>query len=151
MTHYIRTLAFIFSVALNVAFVGSYAYRSLTKRPTFVYEEIPLDASQRLRMISNRDRFLTTIHQIGDRIINLQAELIDAIAAEPVDPSAIDAKLAQIFSQEQSLQRTVVEHLIEDKNILDAGQRTQYFAVLKQRIRSQSAPEPPWLPRDRKR
>jgi Spy/CpxP family protein refolding chaperone len=151
MKHYIRTLGLIFSVALNIMFVGSYAYQKLTKRPTFVYEEIRLDPAQRSRMMSSRDRFLATVNQIGNRIIELQVELIDAVAAEPVDRSAIDAKLEQIRSQQQSMQRAVVEHLLEDKNILDPGQRKQYFAVLKQRIRSQRMPAPPWLPRDRER
>jgi Spy/CpxP family protein refolding chaperone len=149
MKHYIRTLALIFSVALNIAFVGSYAYRTLTKRPAYIYEEIRLDPAQRARMISSRDRFLATMNPIGNRIIEQQVELIDTIAKEPADRSAIDVKLDQIHSQQQSLQTAVVEHLMEDKNILDPSQRKQYFALLKQRIRSQSLPQPPWLPHDR--
>jgi hypothetical protein len=151
MKHYIRTLGLIFSVALNVAFVGSYAYRTLTRQTTFAYQEMRLDAAQRSRMASSRDRFIATIDHIGNNIIGLHLELIDAIAAEPADRGAIDAKFEQIRSQQQSMQRAVVEHLMEDKSILDPGQRTEFFTVLKQRIRSQSMPGPPWLPRDRKR
>jgi Spy/CpxP family protein refolding chaperone len=149
MKHYLRTLALIFSVALNLAFVGSYAYRTLTKRPAYVYEEIRLDAAQRARMISSRNQFLATMNPISNRIIELQVKLIDGIAAEPADRSAIDATLAQISSEQQSMQRTVIAHVMEDKNILDPSQRKQYFDLLKQRIRSQSLPQPPWLPHDR--
>ena len=151
MKHHIRTLGLIFSVALNVAFVGSYAYRTLTKQTTFAYEEMRLNAAQRSRMASSRDRFIRTTDQIGNNIIGLHVELIDAIASETADRSAIDAKFEQIRSQQQSMQRAVVEHLMEDKNILNPGQRKAFFATLKQRIRSQSMPGPPWLPRDRKR
>ena len=151
MKHYIRTLGLIFSVALNVAFVGSYAYRTLTKQTTFAYEEMRLNAAQRSRMVSSRDRFIRTIDQIGNNIIGLHIELIDAIAAEPADRSPIDANFEQIRSQQQSMQRAVVEHLMENKSILDPDQRNEFFTVLKQRIRSQSMPGPPWLPRDRKR
>ena len=151
MKHYIRTLGLIFSVALNLAFVGFYAYRTLTNRTTFAYEELHLVPQQRSRMMSGRDRFIGTVDQIGNRIIGLHVELVDAIAAEPVDRNAIDAKLDQIRFQQQSMQHAVVEHLIEDMRILDPGQRKEFLTVLKQRIRSQGMPGPPWLPRDRKR
>jgi hypothetical protein len=58
MRHRIRTLAIVFSVALNVAFVGSYTYRMLAPRQTFAYEELRLDDNQRIRMMASRDRFL---------------------------------------------------------------------------------------------
>jgi Spy/CpxP family protein refolding chaperone len=101
--------------------------------------------------MSSRVRFLGNIDRIGGNIIDLHVELIDAIAAEPADRGAIDAKFEQIRSQQQSMQRAVVEHLMEDKSILDPDQRKEFFAVLKQRIRSQGMPGPPWVPRDRKR
>ena len=151
MKPYIRTLGVIFSIALNVAFVGAYAYRTVTARPTFAYEEIQLDSAQRAWMVSSRDRFIETIDQIGNNIIGLQVGLIAAIAAEPADRNAIDARLDQIRAQQQLMQHTVVEHLTEDKEILNPDQRKQFFAVLKRRIQSQSVPGPPWLPRDRTR
>jgi len=151
MKQYVRTLGIIFSVVLNVAFVGIYAYRTVTNRPKFAYEEMRLNPDQHSRMMSSRDRFLGTLDRIGENIIGLHVELIDAIAAEPADRGAIDAKLEQIRSQQQIMQRAVVEHLMEDMSILDPGQRKEFLAVLKQRIRSQGMPGPPWLPRDRKR
>lgn len=151
MKHPIRTLAMIFSVALNVAFLGSYVYRMLTPAPTFAYEELRLSDAQRARMMSSRDRFIARIDQIGDGIIGLHTKLIDAIAADPVDQSAIRAAIDDIRTQQQSMQGTVVEHLLEDKTILSPDQRQQFFAILKQRVRSQGMPGPPWLPHDRKR
>ena len=151
MKHYIRTLGVVFSIVLNLAFVGSYAYRALMSRPTFAYEELSLDASQRARMMSSRDRFIGAIDRIGNNIMGLHVGLIDAIAADPPDRKAIDGKFDEIRSQQQSMQRVVVEHLLEDKGILRLDQRQQFFALLKQRIRSQGMPGPPWLPRDRRK
>jgi Spy/CpxP family protein refolding chaperone len=146
-----RTLGVIFSVGLNVAFVGSYTYQVLARRPVFAYEEMSLDSNQRARMTSSRDRFVRTIDGIGNNIVRLQTELVDAIATDPPDRKAIDRKLAEILAQQQSMQQVVVEHLLEDKNILRPDQREQFFALLKQRIRLQGMPAPPWLPRDRGR
>jgi Spy/CpxP family protein refolding chaperone len=146
MKHPIQTLAIIFSVALNVAFIGAYAYRMLSPPRTFAFEELRLDADQRARMVSSRDRFIGKIDNIGSSIIGLQAGLIDAIAADPVDQAAIQAKLSEIRAQQQLMQQTVVEHLLDHKSILRPDQRQQFFAVLKQRLRSQGMPGPPWMP-----
>ena len=106
----IRTLAVIFSVGLNVAFVGSYVYQMLTRRPTFAYEEMRLDSDQQARMMSSRDRFIGDIDRVGNRIIDLHVGFIDAIAADPPDRTAIQAELDEIRVQQQSMQQLVVEH-----------------------------------------
>jgi len=151
MNYHIGALGAIFSVALNIAFVGSYAHRTLTSRPAFAYEEIHLDDDQRARMISSRDRFLRAIDRIGKDIVGRHAELVDAIAADPPDGTVIQRRLDEIRSLQQSMQQVVVEHLLEDRGILRPDQRQQFFGLLKERIRSQSPPGPPWLPRDSQR
>jgi hypothetical protein len=146
----LRTLAIIFSVALNIAFLASYAYRAAAPRQEFAYEELSLDADQLARMISSRDRFLADIDRIGNKIVTLHAGLIDAVAVDPLDRAAIDTRRVEIHAQQQLMQKAVVEHLLEDKNILRPDQRQQFFSILKRRMGSQGLPGPPWLPRDRK-
>ena len=133
MKQSIKTLAVIFSIALNVAFIASYGLRKLGDRPKFAYENA-------------RGRFLHAVDEIGDRIINQHIELIDLIASDPVDARAIDKKFEGIRSLQQSMQQRVLEHLSEDKKILTLEQQAKFFAVLKSRIREQGAPRPPWLP-----
>jgi Spy/CpxP family protein refolding chaperone len=148
MRHYLRTLGIIFSVALNLAFLGSYAYRTLARPTGYAYEELHLTTDQRSKMMVGRDRFIEIVNTIGNNIVGLQVQVIDAIAADPADRSAIDATVSQIQSQQQAMQRAVVEHLIADKSILASEQRREFFEVLKRRIRSQNLPGPPWLPRN---
>lgn len=151
---HIKTLAVIFSVALNVAFLVGYGVRKLGDRPKFAYEELDLSKDQRDRIEAGRDRFLRALNEIGDMIIGKHIELIDLIAADPTDRQAIEGKFQEIHSFQQSMQRLVMEHLLEDKQILTPEQRAKFFAVLKSRIRAQGAPGPPWLPagaRERKK
>jgi Spy/CpxP family protein refolding chaperone len=142
----IKTLAVIFSIALNVAFIASYGLRKLGDRPKFAYEELDLSKEQRRGFENARDRFLHAVDEIGDRIINRHLELIDLIASDPVDAPALDKKFEEIRSLQQSMQQRVLEHLSEDKKILTLEQQEKFFAVLKSRIREQAAPGPPWLP-----
>jgi hypothetical protein len=148
MRRYLPTLGIVFSVALNLAFLGSFAYRTFAQPTGYAYEEVQLSPDQRAYMVAGRDRFIETINTIGNSIVGLQVQLIDAIAADPLDRSAVDATVGQIHDRQQAMQRTVVEHLIADKSILTSDQRKAFFEVLKRRIRSQSAPRPPWMPRN---
>ncbi len=154
MRRHIKTLAVIFSVALNLAFVVGYGVRRYSDRPRFAYEDLNLSEDQRVRIEAGRDRFLSALNDTGDRIIAKHLELMDLIAADPIDRQAIDAKFQEIHSTQHSMQSLVIEHLLADKQILNAEQRTKFFALLKSRIQAQGAPGPPWLPagaRERKK
>jgi hypothetical protein len=147
MRRNLKTLAVIFSVVLNVTFAASYAWRRFHNQPRFAYEELDLTHEQRTRFEAGRVPFIQHVNRIGNAMIARNIELMDSIAAEPGDVKAIHAKLAEIRSNVQSMQDVVVKHLLEDKQILDAGQRKQFFDVLKARIRAQGAPGPAWIPR----
>ena len=154
MTRHIKTLAVIFSVALNLAFLVGYGIRWYGDRTRFAYEDLDLSQDQRVRIEAGRDRFLSALNDTGDRIIAKHLELMDLIAADPIDQQAIDAKFQEIDTTQHSMQNLVIAHLLEDKQILTAEQRTKFFALLKSRIQAQGAPGPPWLPagaRERKK
>jgi|WetSurMetagenome_2_1015567.scaffolds.fasta_scaffold06414_6 Spy/CpxP family protein refolding chaperone len=146
MKRNITILAVIFSVALNVAFLVGYGVSRFGNRSGFAYENLDLSPDQRVRIEAGRDGFLRDLNEIGGKIIEKQVELIDVIAADPTDRQAIAGKFQEIHSIQQSMQRAVMEHLLDDKQILTPAQRTKLFAVLKSRIRAQGAPGPPWLP-----
>lgn len=146
MKQSIKTLSVIFSVALNLAFVAGYGLRKLSDRPKFAYEELDLSKEQRKQIEDARDRFLSALNEIGYRIISRNVELIDLIAADSVDRRAIDTKLGEIHSLQQSMQQQIVQHLLQDKKILTPAQRRKFFGVLKSRIWEQGAPGPPWFP-----
>ena len=146
MKQSIKTLAVIFSVALNIAFLAGYGIRKFSDKPKFAYEELDLSKEQQAHMQNARDRFLRDLNEIGNDIIKRQIETMDLIAADSVDRRAIEAKFEEIQSLQQSMHQRIVEHLLEHKQILDPAQRAKFFEVLKSRIREQSAPGPPWLP-----
>jgi Spy/CpxP family protein refolding chaperone len=146
MKRYIKTLAVIFSVALNLAFLAGYGIRRFANRPKFAYEELDLSKEQQQRMQETRDRFLRALNEIGNGIVRRQIETIDLISADPVDHGAIGAKFQEIQALQQTMHQRVVEHLMEDKQIFTPTQQAKFFAVLKTRIQEQSIPGPPWMP-----
>jgi Spy/CpxP family protein refolding chaperone len=153
MSPQIKALAAFFSVVVSTAIVSAYAgwrlagyQRVVSERPIFVYEELNLSKVQRERMVASCDRFLTVTSQIGGRIIGTYVELVDLIGAETLDWQAIETKLQEIDSGQQSLQQVMAGHLIENRRMLTPDQRTRFFAVLQSRIRAQASTGPPWFP-----
>jgi Spy/CpxP family protein refolding chaperone len=142
----IKTLAVVFSVALNIAFLASYGIRKLHDRPRFAYQELDLSEEQRRTIEHSRDKFLGSIDEIGDKILSQQVELIDLVAADEIDCQALATKFKEIHALQQAMQEQVMEHLMEHKQIMTPAQRARFFAILKSRIQEQGAPGPPWLP-----
>jgi Spy/CpxP family protein refolding chaperone len=146
MKQSIKTLAVIFSVALNLAFLAGYGIRKFGDRPAFAFEHLDLSKEQRQQIQGARDRFLLALNEIGNGIVNRQIETIDLIAADSVDRRAIETKFEEIQLLQRSMHQKVLDHLLEDKLIFTPAQRTKFFAVLRSRIREQGSPRPPWFP-----
>jgi Spy/CpxP family protein refolding chaperone len=146
-----KTLAVIFSVTLNIAFLAGYGIRQMRDESKFAYEELDLSKEQKIIIEAGRDRFLLTQHEIGTCILRRQTELMDLISAGPVDRRAIDAKLEEIHLLRDSMQQHVVNHLLENKQALTPEQRSRFFEILKARIREQGAPGPSWIPEGARR
>jgi Spy/CpxP family protein refolding chaperone len=153
MKRYLGVLGILFSIALNAAFVSAYAYQRVTaaQRQTFAYEELHLSPAQQAQWLSGRDRFIEQVNRIGSHITGLQLDLIDAVAANPLDRNRIEAVHAQIRARQQEMQQAVVEHLLGEKTIITPEQQRKFFDVLKARIQAESRPGPPWIPRDSSR
>jgi Spy/CpxP family protein refolding chaperone len=136
----------IFSVALNLAFLVGYGVRRFGDRPHFAYEDLDLSDGQRSRFEAGRDRFLHAVNETGNKIIEKHLELMDLMAADQTSLQAVEGKFREIRSLQQSMQHNVMKHLLEDKEIMTSAQRAKFFALLKDRIRAQGAPGPPWIP-----
>lgn len=147
MRRNLKTLAIIFSVVLNLTFAASYTWRQFRTRPRFAYEELNLTDDQRARFEAGRARFLRQVDQINAAMAARNVEVMDLIAAESPDEKAIQARLAEVCSAFQTMQDVTLKHLLEDRLILQDGQRKRFFEILKSRIRSQYPPGPTWVPR----
>jgi Spy/CpxP family protein refolding chaperone len=151
MNRNLRTLALIFSVVLNVTFIAAHIFQNLSDRPRFAYEELDLSAEQQTQFEAGRHSFTQRLNRFVNGMIQKQAELMDLLAADPVDDAVIQAKLDEIHANHRSMQQIIVQHLLKDREILNPDQRRQFFSVLKDRIRTQGAPGPAWVPPDARR
>jgi len=152
----IKVLAVIFSVVLNIVFIGSYFYHKadllpLTGRRTNynrpLYEELHLNRQQLDRFMSGRDKFHAFINGQGRKIKARQLELIGLLAMDNPNRLMITAKKKKIQALQQQLQARVIGHLLEESRILTPRQRQKFFDLIKGRIKESNGPRPRWMPR----
>lgn len=154
MKENLKTLAIIFSVVLNIVFIGSYFYHKsdqylLTghqgKHNRFLIEELNLSREQLDRFEPIRDRFHAFLSQQGYVIRDKQLELIDLLAKENPDREAVDVKQKEIQTLQRQMQAKVIEHLFEESGMFTPEQRKKFFGLIRERIEKSDGPRPRWM------
>ena len=149
-----KILAIIFSVALNIFFIGSYLYHRLGMQPLAnlkgsndrpLCKELKLTRRQLEQLRPLRNSFHTFVRQQGSKIKAKQLELIDLLATDHPDPLAIKAKQAEIRALQQQMQSEVIDHLLKESKILTPEQRKRFFSLIRARIEKMSGPGPRWM------
>ncbi|MCW5979629.1 MAG: periplasmic heavy metal sensor [Bryobacteraceae bacterium] len=151
MKENLKTLALVFSVALNVTLIAIQAAPYFRGESRFVFQELELSPKQRARFEAGQKDFVASINQRGNQMIARLSELMDLLAADPVVEEAVQAKLDELNEHHRSMQRAMVRHLMKDREILAGEQRREYFSILKERLHAQGAPGPVWVPRGARR
>jgi len=151
----LKILAIIFSVALNIVFIGSYFYyRSCplavrghqANNNRLLYEELNLSREQLERFGPLRDRFHAFVNEQGRKIKAGQLELIDLLVGEAPDRKAIAVKRKEIQTLQGQMQTGVIDHLLDESGFFTPEQRRKFFALIKERMGKSSGPRPRWMP-----
>jgi Spy/CpxP family protein refolding chaperone len=154
----LKTLAIIFSVVLNMVFIGSYFYHKVNPYPLTghqvthdrcLLEELNLSREQLDRFDPICDRFHVFLRQQGHAIKGKQLELIDLLARENPEREAIDTKQKEIQTLQRQMQKEVIGHLLEEIGTLMPAQRERFFALIKGRIEECDGSGPRWMPKAR--
>ncbi|GBE12691.1 hypothetical protein BMS3Abin13_00983 [bacterium BMS3Abin13] len=158
MKQNLKTLVIIFSVVLNIVFIGSYVYHRsdltfITDHNTHhnrpLYEDLNLNRKQLDRFESIRDGFHNFVNKQGRKIKADRLELIDLLAKKNPNRRAIDAKQKEIQVLQQQMQAKVINHLLEESKIFTPEQRVKFFGLIRDRIEKSENPRPRWMQRTR--
>jgi len=146
-------LVVIFSVVLNIAFIGSYVYHRSYRYfspdrqdQRCLFEQLDLSPGQREKFLSIRDRFHAFLNRQGQKIRSKQVELIDLLSHDHPNQTMIRAKQKEIQVLQQRRQARVVEHLLDESAIFTPEQRGKFFSLIRKRIANGHAPRPRWMP-----
>ena len=146
MKRQFATIAIVFSVVLNIAFITGYAFRRFRQQPEPAYDELDLTRQQRVRLEAAQQQLFERIQNIGQSMLELHSQLIDVVAGEDRDSGVLQAKLAEIREGQRTMLQTIVNHLLTEKEILTPQQRARYFASLRDQVRGREHAGPRWFP-----
>jgi len=147
------TLLLIFSLALNLAFVGVWGYHVFYVRPRLpggrLWLAPPIQAGwpppalglrdeQRERMLAEQRRFRREMQVIQAEARRNSEELLDLVLAPQPDLEAIRARQREIEAKRSELQARVVKHLLSLKGTLTPEQQKRLIWMLRMRARGQS-------------
>ena len=154
MRNNLRTILFVASIALNVAFTATYVSYKLplltamhqqqsSLEPLFL--QVDMTADQFARFKAERDTFHAQLQEPGQEIKEKQTELIDLLAATPPDHQAIAKKQEEIQHLQGDFQTRIIDHFLRASSILTPVQRTRFFELIKARIEAGAQACPPWM------
>ena len=147
-------LIFIFSLILNVVFIGIFAAqmipvfnrdRSAGEHMKPLFLQLDLTAEQMARFKSHRDTFKKELREMRKTVGKKQLELIDLLAASPLDEQALNMKQEEIRHLQAAIQDRVINHLLQESALLNPEQHTRFFQLVKERIESRVQARPPFM------
>jgi Spy/CpxP family protein refolding chaperone len=126
-------------VAVALAAVYSHLNRS-RNRTTGIkgyLDLIPdLTEEQRALVQEIRRTFLPRVGQIRENLRRERAELARLLFADPPDRSEIHAAARQILLHQSALENEVIEHILEEQQMLTPSQKRRFYEIIVEQFSS---------------
>lgn len=95
-----------------------------------------LTKEQRDQVREIRRVFLPKVEGIRRDLCLKRTELADLLFAEPSDISKISATAEQIIRHQSELEDEVIEHILEEKEILSSAQKRRFYEIIVEQFSS---------------
>jgi len=131
---------FIFSIVLNLAVAATLAWHFLGGRPGSYDSDLPPVES---RLTTKDFKFIgqccmqngppRLVMELRQKILEKRAEILDALAKNPGDPSAAGEKLEQLTALSAQMEREAAKRISKVMAALPADKRAAFLMFLKNR------------------
>jgi Spy/CpxP family protein refolding chaperone len=152
-------LTLVFSLAINVAVLataGYHYYRNtclvlsepcpLSRENHHLYQALGLSDSQRSKMEPLARKFHARLEELADAVGGKRDSLVDLLAQKEVNRDRIERLQKEIAAVQGEIQKEVIVHIIELKDVLTPKQQQRFFDLLGEAM---SRGEGPWLSKSR--
>jgi Spy/CpxP family protein refolding chaperone len=89
-----------------------------------------LTEDQRAQVQEIRRTFLPRVAQIREDLRRERAELARLLFADPPDRERIHAIAGQILSHQSDLEHEVIEHILEEREMLSPAQQRRFYEII---------------------
>ena len=139
------TWLLVVSLAFNVGFIVTFLFREYGHHADrqehgehsgmrSLHKELGLTESQQEHMEQAKKELLGNI-EVSRNELAIQRQVLAELLAQPQpDPEAISAQLDRISSLQRQVQHEVVEHLLEERELLHGEQQELFNEIIRRRI-----------------
>src|SRR5512147_1316434 len=117
-----------------------YFYLKSTRRKPVIrgyLDLIPDLTSKQMEQVQViRHTFLPKVHQIRENLRRERAELARLLFAEPPDRERISAIARQIIEHQSELENEVIEHILEERELLSPSQQRKFYEIIVEQFSS---------------
>jgi len=89
-----------------------------------------LNPIQQEQLSRIRSTFLPRVAGIRRSLRESRAELADLLFEEPADRTKIDAVAGEIMARQSELEKEVIEHILEEKELLSPAQQRKFYEII---------------------
>lgn len=136
------TIGFMTSFLIIIILIAIIYYYLSKKRERSVkiqgyLDLIPdLNETQRRQVREIREVFLPKVAEIRKDLYLKRSELADLLFEEPIDPENIDELARNILESQAKLENEVIEHILEEKEILSPLQKRKFYEIIVEQFSS---------------
>ena len=141
----------VLSLAMNTAVlaVAGYNYYRSSSRPSTAtgpshamehhfYEILGLSTTQLQKMTPLADSFHDRLKSLNSEMVQKKDAMITLLGGEGVSPTRIETLRMEMAAIQDSMQKTVIAHVLNVKQILDPGQQKRFFDLLRRSMTQDS-------------
>lgn len=127
---FLTALAFV-SILLSVVYVYLKRLRGSRTELRGYLDLIPdLSEPQKTQLQEIRQVFLPKVDSIRQEMRRNRAELAELLFDEPVERDKIYAVSGEILGHQAALEHEVIEHILEEKELLTAPQKRRFYEII---------------------
>ena len=133
----------VLSLAMNTAVlaVAGYKYYDRNRRPSTAtlhsperdyhfYEELGLTPAQLAKMTPKANGFHKSLKILHSHMEAKKSAMINLLSGENVSPAKIEEMRKEMATIQDGIQKTVIAHVLDVKEVLNSSQRKRFFELL---------------------
>jgi len=119
-------------LSLTVIMLLASRLKGMRRKPIRGYLDlIKLNEDQKQQVEDIRRDFLPRVAGIRQALRQKRLELNDLLFVEPPDIQAIEGKSRDISKLQAQLEREVIDHILQEKELLSPEQKSQFYDVIR--------------------
>ncbi len=126
-----KDILLIFLLLIVIILLASRFIRVRRKPIRGYLDLIKLTEEQKTQVEEIRKDFLPRVAGIRQSLRQRRLELTDLLFAEPPDMQAIEGKSRDISKLQTQLEKEVIDHILQEKELLNPEQKRQFYDVIR--------------------